>query len=102
MAELCGGNIIKVGEDVKDGEQDDIRTISHLAVGEPCPARLLPCTADQSARLSSKGKRGLKYANPQDKYILILLEYKLMPRSGRALDSIGAFLFSLPEGRKGG
>lgn len=68
----------------------------------PARPRLLPCTADQSARLSSKGKRGLKYANPQDKYILILLEYKLMPRSGRALDSIGAFLFLLPEGRKGG
>lgn len=26
-----------------------------------------------------KGKGGLKYANLQDKYILILLEYKLMP-----------------------
>jgi hypothetical protein len=25
-----------------------------------------------------KGKGGLKYANLQDKYILILLEYKLM------------------------
>lgn len=27
-----------------------------------------------------KGEGGLKYANPRDKYILILLEYKLMPQ----------------------
>lgn len=31
--ELCGGNIIKLVKDVKDEEWDDIRLISHLAVG---------------------------------------------------------------------
>lgn len=39
-------------------------------------AESLPHHADQSAQRKLKG--GLKHANPQDKYILILLEYKLM------------------------
>ena len=38
-----------------------------------------------------KGKGGFKYANLQDKYILILLEYKLMPQlKDWTLYSIGA------------
>ena len=42
------------------------------------PRPLRPRKADQSARDQEKGKGGLKSANPRDKYILILLEYKLM------------------------
>ena len=76
--ELCGGNIIKLVKEGNEEERDDIRPISHLAVARPGPRPLRPRKADQSARDQEKGKGGLKYANPRDKYILILLEYKLM------------------------
>lgn len=59
--------------------EDDIRPISHLAVREPGPSRA-PATQGRSkcSAPAAQGRGGLKYANPQDKYILILLEYKLM------------------------
>lgn len=47
--------------------------------GSRAQAALPPRKADQSAAPPPPGPRGLKYANPHDKYILILLEYKLMP-----------------------
>lgn len=57
--------------------EDDIRPISHLAVGSWAQALLSPRKADQRPCHAEKARGGVKYANPRDKYILILLEYKL-------------------------
>lgn len=84
---LCGGNIIKVVKDVKGEEwgwhQANFTLGTRMARSKP---GLLPRNTDQSAlsphqrrRKKKGGKRTPNYANPQDEYILILLEYKLMP-----------------------
>lgn len=82
---LCGGNIIKVVKDVKGEEwgwhQANFTLGTRMARSKP---GLLPRNTDQRPlsshqRSKKRGKRTPNYANPQDEYILILLEYKLMP-----------------------
>lgn len=71
--ELGGKNIIKVASGGKGKEWR--RHQANFTPGSPM-AEPSPHHADQSALEKLKG--GLKHANLQDKYILILLEYKLM------------------------
>ena len=80
---LCGGNIITATKSWGRWRMgDDIRPISHCGPGWPAQARASPRNTDQSLlQPPQKPKKGrLNYANLQDKYILILLEYKLMPQ----------------------
>lgn len=64
---------------------DDIRPISHLALEwlgpsqDSCLATQIKAHCHRTSAGKKRGKRTPNYANPQDEYILILLEYKLMP-----------------------
>lgn len=78
---LCDGNIITAAKSWWRWRMgDDIRPISHSGLGWPGQAWASPRYTDQSLlQPAQKLKKGtLNYANLQDKYILILLEYKLM------------------------
>lgn len=63
---------------------DDIRPISHLALEwlgpsqDSCLATQIKAHCHRTSAGKKRGKRTPNYANPQDEYILILLEYKLM------------------------
>lgn len=72
--------------DAKEGEWGMTSGQFHSGPGMARPKAGAPKrTADQKPAADTparpaKEREGLKHANPQDKYILILLEYKLMPQ----------------------
>lgn len=64
---------------------DDIRPISHLALEwlgpsqDSCLGTQIKAHRHRTTAAKERAKGTPNYANPQDEYILILLEYKLMP-----------------------